>query len=130
MYGTRGAAVNGNIFSSGVDLLDGEWHHVAVTAVDDWIVLYVDGKRVGSGEASFLGGFTGLNSISIGRNKDSTAGSGGQWFFDGLIDDVRVYDTALTHDEIIGLAAVPEPAGLALLMAGMVGLLCRRRRGR
>jgi len=37
-------------------------------------------------------------------------------FFDGLIDDVRIYDRALSADEISGLA-VPEAGGASLISA-------------
>ena len=52
---------------------------------------------------------------------------GGQNFL-GLVDEVRVYDSVLTLDEIRA-AAVPEPSAVAAL-AGVVCVALGRRRGR
>jgi hypothetical protein len=47
------------------------------------------------------------------------------------VDDVRVYDTALTAAELdeVRLSNVPEPAaGLALVVVGLAGTVLRKRR--
>ncbi|MEX2185943.1 MAG: LamG domain-containing protein [Pirellulales bacterium] len=129
VYGTRGADINGNVVTSGVDLLDGQWHHVAVTvSSSDAVALYIDGELRGAGTATFFDGFSVLNSLSLGRNLDSTVG-GGQWFFDGLMDEVRIYDRAMNPDEVARLASIPEPSTfvLASLAAAMTVWQTRRR---
>jgi hypothetical protein len=128
VYGTRGSSADGTAFSTGTNLMDGLWHHVAVTVADDNTVsLYIDGDAVGGGVAGFFADLSAVNGMAIGRNKDNTAG-GGQWFYDGLIDDVRIYDKAMTATEIQAL--VPEPAtGILIVMGWMclLGLTSRRR---
>jgi hypothetical protein len=52
-------------------------------------------------------------------------------YFQGTIDDMRIYDGALTGNEVFALAnAVPEPSTYTMLAAGLglVGALARRRR--
>jgi hypothetical protein len=51
--------------------------------------------------------------------------------FNGAIDDVRIYNRALSAEEINQVFSVPEPSAVVLLLAGMVGFLAyawRRRR--
>ncbi|MBL8488925.1 MAG: PEP-CTERM sorting domain-containing protein [Rhodocyclaceae bacterium] len=54
--------------------------------------------------------------------------------FTGQVDEVRVYDTALSAGEVGGIyasvIAVPEPETYATMLAGlgMLGALARRRR--
>lgn len=50
-------------------------------------------------------------------------------FYNGALDDVRIYDGALTGAEIASLAnPVPEPASAMCLAAGLLALLGWQRR--
>ena len=82
------------------------WTHLAVTY--DWNVcrLYVNGVLVGTSiQGAAIG--TAAGALRIGGN--SIWGE----FFSGLIDEVRVYNRALSGDEIVGDMSIPvTPPGL------------------
>lgn len=75
---------------------DGVWHHVAVT----WRTgannkrIYVDGARDGIGEHSVT---LGSNTTDVLIASDAASSLG---FLAGLIDDVRIYDRALSAAEV------------------------------
>ena len=77
----------------------GVWSHVAATYDGATTRLYVNGDEVGNaaGPASIA-----TNSLSLGIGADSVGDSG----LDGSMDDVRLYDRALSPTEIADLAAV------------------------
>ncbi len=139
VYGRRSAsanaAVDGSLSSASANLFDGNWHHVAAT-VDGagLLTLYIDGVFEGNSGADTIGflNIISANSAAIGRNRDNTAPatpleSAGQWFFDGGIDDVRLYDHALSGVEVAALA-VPEPAAGGTALLALCALALRRRR--
>jgi hypothetical protein len=70
-----------------------EWTHVAVTYDAGTVTLYVNGEAAGSGSAeSPLAG----NELPLRIGADSN----GEGLFSGRVDEVRVYDRALSADEI------------------------------
>lgn len=80
----------------------GQWHHV-VGVVDDTaktFSLYVDGNLVG-GPKSYTGGLRDYSTSSylIGTSNHDAAAY--NWFFDGLIDDVRIFDQPLSGKEVL-----------------------------
>jgi hypothetical protein len=94
----------GTLSSGAVDpLFDETWHHVAVTVSGGAVTLYVDGAPAGSGTSTFFAGVTGVDTAGIGRNKDSASG-GGQWFFDGFMDEFALWSRPLSDLEIRYLA--------------------------
>ncbi|MCH8193569.1 MAG: LamG domain-containing protein, partial [Planctomycetes bacterium] len=87
---------------------DGVWHHVAGTYDGSRSRLYVDGELdasvnasgpIGTGGSGYTGAIGALY-----KNNDGAARN----FFSGLIDDVRIYDVALTADQVSALAILPE----------------------
>jgi hypothetical protein len=73
---------------------------------------------------------TNFGKTVIGRNDTNAGGNG----FDGLLDDIRIYDTALdlTQIETIrasALTAIPEPSNFAAL-GGLLALGCATQRRR
>jgi hypothetical protein len=102
-YGVRDDGAGAGTTNTGATnpLIDGEWHHAAMTfsAIDSTAKLYIDGVEAASTTSAFFSGVDGANSASVGRNKDSAAG-GGQWFFDGSMDDFAIWSRPLNPVEI------------------------------
>ena len=62
---------------------------------DSGVKLYVDGNEVASSEEPVnVNMVTELNSMNIGRNLDNK--SEGEWYFDGNIDYLDIYDKYLS----------------------------------
>lgn len=85
--------------------LDGNWHHIAVSfnEVGGILSVYLDG--------TLLGNFVGLNPLvpSVSGRSIGTHGSSVAYWTNGIIQDVRFYDRALSDDEISILHNVTTP---------------------
>ncbi len=81
---------------------DGDWYHIAGVYDGSRLSLYQNGDRV---DAKTLHGSINTNwsRVLIGEN-----GQASNRFWNGFIDDVRLYDRALTSQEI-GALALAEP---------------------
>ena len=76
----------------------GEWHHYAMTVSSDHLSYYVDGHLVDQIVNTQLGDYTtSIDYVQIGKRRFNGRDRG---FLNGMIDDVRVYDHALSQDEI------------------------------
>ena len=109
------------------DLVDGEWHHVAAVLEDDGspaveeIKFYVDGvlDEIGEANPRPVNTASGVE-FRIAYDLNNTGRT-----YQGLMDDVRIYDRALSADDIQALiqdpggtvtqALRPDPADDALL---------------
>ena len=98
----------GNAFCASPEVDDGQWHHVAVVLKDvnedgilniDETQFYIDGSaRALSRTASFPVN-TGLhNDVHIGIFPE-----GNTYFLNGLLDEIRIYDRALSVAEILNV---------------------------
>ena len=102
---------NGNDNIDIADLVAGEWHHHAITKEGTTLNYYLDGVFV---QSSTLTETIGTESLPffIGGNPGEPAGGE---HFTGSLDDVRIYDNALTAAEVSALAqGIPEPSSLLL----------------
>ena len=97
----------------GDTLIDGRWHHYAVTFDrDGQAIAYLDGRSIGTHDIRERQG-------SLGTNKTLLIGTG-DVPFEGQIDDLRLYRRVLSADEIGRLMAAPaaDPPLAAADLAG------------
>ncbi|MCG8584164.1 MAG: LamG domain-containing protein [Pirellulales bacterium] len=88
-----------NLYGTPTTLGDGQWHHAAVTWSYPDVVLYVDGSAVGTKTGPESWSVGDPTYPMIGKHRDVMGR-----FWVGMIDDVRVYDRALSATEIGELA--------------------------
>ena len=93
----------GNYLDSGRVPAVGQWQHVAATYDGTVARIYIDGVETAS--SSFTGNVGDSNTWRIGAYGAPAGG-----FFDGLVDNVRVYDRALPASEIAGEHGVAHSA--------------------
>jgi hypothetical protein len=95
-FGKIRIEVGGNGFNSTQSVADGNWHHIAVTydhAATTKVRMYIDGVLETSN--NFTQSVNTANSgIRIGRRVD------GVNYFDGIIDEVRIWNVVRTQAEI------------------------------
>ncbi len=97
--GRLGVAPKGGYFYMNPATNDDAWHHVAAVVVEaelpnlhDHVRLYLDGELAPIHDIGLLD----LWPIDTGSDLNVRIGEG----FNGLIDDVRIYDRALSGDEV------------------------------
>ena len=123
------------------NIADGNWHHVASVfpggagSDNTDVIHYVDGileGETGTTDEPIDTGIGGMfPRVSIGaRRQDGNATVDGELssFLNGMLDDVMIFDHALSAGEVQAL--VPEPTGFTLILISWLGLLAfvRRRR--
>ncbi len=87
-------------FPFGINVADGKWHHIAITFDTGSVKTYVDGRVTGSWNG-IAGSMRKLDAeFSIGRLPRNT----NRW--DGALDEVRLYNRALTLSEITQAASI------------------------
>lgn len=101
------------------------WTHVAATYDGALMQVFVNG--VLDGQQPYSGGiFNGTADLGIGGVVGGVASGGGISFFDGYIDEALVYNRALSVEEILILAPVPEPTTISLIFASILAAALRR----
>ena len=100
VFDVRGRQMGSRAFAKRDVLRIERWQHLAVIAdsVQGRAAFYVDGREA-TGQAGLRQGFKLAGPLLIGRRV-----KGGPLPFDGQLDDLRIYDRALTAAEITALA--------------------------
>ena len=93
--------IAGNQFDLG-SFPSGQWSHIT-GVYDSTDTAYIDGSVVGTLSASSQRTFTGGDGLDIGSLGNSLE------FYDGGIDDVRIYNRALTSSEINQIITNTQP---------------------
>ena len=113
---------NGDDNTEYPDFIDnaGIWQHHAVVKSGADITYYLNGAETSNGvitqaldspQPLFFGG-------------DNQGADGENW--QGMLDEVRIYNSALSGSEVSAL--VPEPTSSVLLLLGLLPLIARQRR--
>ena len=99
----------GNFSSYGVNVTDGQWHHVVLTycaTISPYWNWFVDGYQQNSYGSDFTtGADTAAQHVRIGKREDTATGNG-IWFI-GQMDDVQIYDQTLTAPQAQSLFQNP-----------------------
>jgi hypothetical protein len=110
--------IDWDLASGFTNVADNNWHHIAGTYDGQEIKVYVDGQLQGT--TAYTGGITYTNPapgpLSIGRRECNCPNG----YYEGLIDEVEIFDHALTQPEIQAIynagsagkcKGIPVPAG-------------------
>ncbi|MBI2968107.1 MAG: PKD domain-containing protein [Bacteroidetes bacterium] len=92
------------VFSSSGDIRDNQWHHLITVRNTGIVTVYLDGVQVGSGNVST--NISSPNSLYMGWD----IGNPSVTYFNGLIDDIRIYNRALNSAEIQALNNTAPPS--------------------
>jgi len=99
-------------YSTDITSLNGDWHHMAGTYDGSELKFYLDGELAANLVYSSTIG-TANHNVTIGENSQATGR-----YFDGMLDDARIYNEALSQDDIVAVmmggdnpyAFSPDPA--------------------
>ena len=89
---------SGALVARGSVLSPGFWHHVAMTYDGEVVRVYVDGAE--DGISTTVSGDIFDNNLSMRIGGQPVSDKGGALAFKGLIDEVRIWNTALTEDQL------------------------------
>jgi len=105
--------INGNFFITG-GTVSTDWTYVAATYDGGMMHLYVNGTEVASG--SYFGEvpFSSAPNVIVGGQAD------GSNYFDGAIDNVEIFDVALTQQEIASRYTISSQCPADLNKSGVV----------
>lgn len=83
-------------------VVDNQWHSVAIKVAQDTVVAYVDGLKISETPAYESGVWDNSTPIAIGGFIENACSENHN--FVGLIDEVRIYNKALSDEELVSLS--------------------------
>ncbi|MCZ6506569.1 MAG: FG-GAP-like repeat-containing protein, partial [Acidobacteria bacterium] len=98
--------VTSTLIASSGDLVEGQWAHAAAVYDGAEMILYLDGSPVGSTGKSGALSLDDTVPVWIG----GSPGGASEKPWDGILDDVRIYDRALSEAEIQSLPGQSQGA--------------------
>jgi len=97
-----------------------EWHHLVLTYNDNVACFYIDGVLEAKSAKNFESRFLQGDSVIVGgqlEHKNSR-------YFQGMIDDIEIYDYVLTPNEVQSLYNAPNPNKTAIILKWVgIGIL-------
>lgn len=135
-YYTSAHCDQNNLISSYAAAPVGAWIHFALTTELSGTKMYLNGSLVASNATYINNTFVSGKDLSVGVA--TSLGGGAPYtdsnigYFAGSLDDIRIYDTALSAQDIGQIfrgSEVPEPSVFALMLVGLAAL-SRLNRGR
>ncbi len=89
------------------------WHHVVYTKSATSASILVDGVLLGGHTISATTGYVNPRGVLIGADDDQGSdGIADRWFFNGKLDDIRIYNRGLTEAEVQRLYESEAPINL------------------
>jgi len=88
----------------------GKWYHVVMTYDYDYLCLYVNGVLENKMPKNFKSKFLEGDSVMIGHS----ANYKNERYFNGVIDDIEIYNKVLSPDEVTELYNAPNPNKFAI----------------
>jgi hypothetical protein len=87
-------------------LIDGEWQHIAATFSGGRAVLYANGTQIAARRFAFERLFADESPLLVMTAEATNEDTYGFYNASGSIDDLRIYDRAITAEEVAALAGV------------------------
>jgi hypothetical protein len=113
----QNSGTNANISTNTVTLNDNTWYHfVVVYSASDWTI-YVNGVSEPLNKLPFAGTLNGLGSGDFYVGYSSSLGNK---FFDGVMDDFQVYNTALDQPAVTNLYGGGSPTEISASATGLI----------
>lgn len=129
------AGAGSEVTLGGINVYDGQPHDIAIVAAGgenfNDLDIYLDGtlylNPLSAGNNALVNLLGSGDTIEIGVDRPTFENR----FFGGLIDDLAIYTSALSEQDLQGVfangVAIPEPSSLVLLFCGLMVVGCHRK---